>query len=269
MRCLLRTAAKPRDPPMLPQPLLRMRKPDNLSQQTIPRPSHKSHLPLFQKQNSFGLFVPRRSGKESPMPAVNECIACEAPCCESCAALHISKPRFACHKILPIGKSRKMFCLAHMMELNQFCREDKLLICPQCIKKHPDHTVIPRSKAEDLMQCDIDSCREQLRVLQSTLKESQSKILGMPETVQTAEEKSLNDLEVLCDKAVDEIMAFKKQTHKKIKENFNGIKLRVIQKQNTLDLAEQNLKSLMQVKDGLELLQNSVYFLNKSRSVGT
>ena len=200
--------------------------------------------------------------KESPMPAVNECIACEAPCCESCAALHISKPRFACHKILPIGKSRKMFCLAHMMELNQFCREDKLLICPQCIKKHPDHTVIPRSKAEDLMQCDIDSCREQLRVLQSTLKESQSKILGMPETVQTAEEKSLNDLEVLCDKAVDEIMGFKKQTHKKIKDTFNGIKLQVIQKQNTLDLAEQNLKRLMQVEDGLELLQNSVYFLN-------
>jgi predicted transcriptional regulator len=198
--------------------------------------------------------------KDSPFPATNECIACEAPCCETCSAIHLSKPRFSHHKILPIGKSKNLFCLAHMQELSQFCREDKLLICPQCIKKHADHTVIPRSKAEELLKSEIEICKDQLKTLQSTLKENQVKILNMSDVVQSAEEKSLTDLDVLCEKAVDEIIQFKNTTHKKIQETFNGIKLQVLQKQNTLELAEQGLKRLMLVEDGLELLQSSVYY---------
>lgn len=200
--------------------------------------------------------------KENPAQAMNECITCEAPCCEICSAIHLSKPRFSHHKILPLGKSRAIFCVAHMQELDQFCIEDKLLICNQCVKRHPDHTIIPRSRANDLMRQEIETCKSQLFSLLSVLKENQIKVVGMSEVVLNSEQKSLMDLDNLCEKANEEIQVFKKSTEKKIRDTFQGIKMQVLQKQTSIELAEKNLNKLMGIEDGLELLQGSVYYMN-------
>lgn len=200
--------------------------------------------------------------KENPSQALNECITCEAPCCEICSAIHISKPRFMHHKLLPLGKSRNIFCTSHMQELDQYCIEDKLLICFQCVKSHPGHTIIPRSHASELMKLEVDSCRSTLASLLSTLQENQLKVSGMSESIENSEQKSLLELETLCEKAVDELKLFKTVTEKKIRDTFQGIKMQVLQKQTSIEQAEKNLIKLLKVEDGLELLQGSIYFSN-------
>ena len=60
------------------------------------------------------------------------------------------------------------------------------------------------------MKLEIESCRDHLATLQATLTENQLKVSGMSEIVENSEQKSLLDLDNLCEKAVEEISTFKK-----------------------------------------------------------
>ncbi|OMJ87172.1 hypothetical protein SteCoe_11177 [Stentor coeruleus] len=199
--------------------------------------------------------------KDNPLEAINECLACEAILCSTCTTNHISKSRFAHHKVLPICKARRVLCTEHFEELEWFCTTEKVLLCSICLPKHQDHHVLNKIQAGDALKQEAQWCKKQLKKVQKQVKKD---INGLEEgfkVLESAELGSLTELDDLCNKNIEEVNRFRLETKKKIQEIYAGLRSQLDLRVNRMNVISNSISQVSQTEDDLEFLQSSYPYL--------
>lgn len=197
-----------------------------------------------------------------PSSSTSECIACELICCTPCSLDHVSKPRFAHHKILPLWKSKLTVCLDHHLELLWFCNYEKVFLCKSCLDKHQGHFIMTIEQAKVNLVSEVTECKERLKNVASVLRIEKEKLNKEYFNIEAEQEKNLKELELQSNMTINKINEFTENTKNSITNIFGALKSQIIENLNNRTLLELQANSLLRQEDSLQFLNQSYPILN-------
>ncbi|CAG9314174.1 MID1 [Blepharisma stoltei] len=197
---------------------------------------------------------------ENPKYATSECITCESTLCQDCSVSHLSKSRFAHHKILHLSKVKQELCMEHHLEEDLFCMTDCVKCCMKCAQfssLHNGHTILTREDAKARLAAEIIQTKETLPQIYQRITLTKDEIKRQFEELVEQQQKNTNELDEVCNQLNTKVEAIRSSTKSKICKSYETLKQNLIEKVVTLDGVQKQAQELSNLTDDLSLYQKA------------
>ena len=128
----------------------------------------------------------------SRQKAVKTCLVCSISYCHAHLELHYTQPRLKSHQLVaPMDRLDDWMCEDHNRLLEFFCTNDRVCLCPNCMRDHASHSVLALKEAREEKKAEVEKV---LPDYQQMIEELQEKIQEVNDTAarQVAESKAFS-----------------------------------------------------------------------------